>query len=75
VAGGKVEGVVGEGAGVMYEVRWTLINGEDKYDPFETQGPAWSLYDTLQECDDIDSVGLYYTDGDGNEKELASWSR
>lgn len=63
----------------MYEVRWTYRNGGENCEPFDDdRDKAWKFYDehvgeNALYC--VDSVGLYYTDGDGNEKELASWSR
>lgn len=62
----------------MYEVRWTMvITGNDNFMPFDDRDKAWKFYDACVDDDleCIDSVGLYYTDGDGNEKELAVWCR
>lgn len=59
----------------MYEVRWTMIGGHDIDLPYDHEGDARQFFHALEENPYIDSVGLYYTDGDGAEKELAVWSR
>ena len=59
----------------MYEVRWTMTAGYDMDDLHDDESSAWRKYHSLEEADGIDSVALYYTDGDGAERELASWSR
>ena len=59
----------------MYEVRWTMKAGYDMDDLHDDESEVWRKYHALEEADGIDSVGLYYTDGDGKEKELATWSR
>jgi len=62
----------------MYEVWWTVRSLEYDYDSgrtFDDRNEAWSFYGSYIDGEDIDSVGLYYIDGDGNEKELATWSR
>jgi len=50
----------------MYEVRWSLSSGEECEESFDESYDAWKAYYAL-----VDQ----YTDGDGAEKELASWSR
>lgn len=50
----------------MYEVRSALKSGEEICRPFDESYDAWKAYYAL-----VDQ----YTDGDGAEKELASWSR
>jgi len=59
----------------MYEVRWTMKAGYDMDDLHDDESFAWRKYHSLEEADGIESAALYYTDGDGAEKELASWSR
>jgi len=63
----------------MYEVRWTTILGNDYCDSFDEERRAWRRFEEVKkssrECDDLDSVGIYFVDGDGNEKELGVWSR
>ncbi len=59
----------------MYEVRWDYTDGTYRHSEFCTSEEAWKFFSILEEGDLIDSVGLYYTDGDGNEKELAVWCR
>ena len=59
----------------MYEVRWTMVNGCDMEDLHDYEFTAWRKYHSLEEADGIESAALYYTDGDGNEKELAVWCR
>lgn len=59
----------------MYEVRWMYIDGDEDCEAFIAEDKAYKTYEDIKEFRSIDSVGIYYTDGDGNEKELASWSR
>ena len=59
----------------MYEVRWTRTDGRDECYPYDNRQDADRLYSLLEGSKSVDSVGLYYTDGDGNEKVLATWIR
>jgi len=52
-----------------------MVNGCDMEDLHDYEFTAWRKYHSLEEADGIDSVTLYYADGDGAERELASWSR
>ena len=59
----------------MYEVRWTMIGGSDHELPYDDEKKAWYGFHALVGEPEVDSVGLYYVDGDGAEKELMVWSR
>jgi len=74
VAGGKTSGVVGEGAGVMYEVRSALKSGEEICRPFDESYDAWKAYYALVDQNNVESVGLYAIDRNGGEHEMECWS-
>lgn len=57
----------------MYEVRWE-IDGKEFVETLDSQTKAMKLYEDIRDDGFAKSSGVYYTDGDGNEKELASWS-
>lgn len=60
----------------MYEVRWTcMIISRDGLEEYDDEDKARKAFDDIKESRGIDSVGLYYIDGDGAEREMASWSR
>jgi len=58
----------------FYKVKWK-VDGVYKDQKFDSLEFAWRKYHSLEEADGIESVGLYYTDRNGNEKELAVWCR
>ena len=63
----------------MYEVRWTMINGEDRVDKFTNAHCelAWDWYFLLSNYAQraTDSASIKHIDKDGSERDLASWSR
>jgi len=74
VAGGKASGVVGEGARVMYEVRWSLSSGEECEESFDESFDAWKKFHAIADRDDVVSIGLYAIDRNGGEHEMECWS-
>jgi hypothetical protein len=64
----------------MYEVRWTDTNGGEHTEEYVDENVAIKRFDDIKDVLavgylDVDSVGVYHTDGDGDEKELLVWAR
>ena len=64
----------------MYEVIYTTLEGQDHILPYDDLNKARTAFDDIKDgimegVPEVDTVGCYYVDGDGAEKELMVWAR